>query len=67
MNEPLQLVALSGSLRRASYSTALLVANVDRKIDATGYLHDQGTRTYLRVYPEHVERWMRRFHRSERI
>ena len=44
----------------------ILVGTAQNKIDATGNLTDETTRTFIRDWLVGVERWMRRFPRSER-
>lgn len=44
----------------------VLVSRVQDKIDAQGHLHDESTRKFITTWTQEVERWMRRFPRSER-
>jgi len=44
----------------------VLVSLVQKKIDASGRLTDEPTRAFIRGWLVEVERWMRRFPRSER-
>jgi chromate reductase, NAD(P)H dehydrogenase (quinone) len=44
----------------------MLVAQAQHKIDATGKLTDEATRGFLTLWLLEVERWMRRFPKSER-
>lgn len=44
----------------------VLVSHAQRKIDDAGVLHDEATREFIRTWLLDVERWMRRFPRSER-
>ena len=45
----------------------VLVSHADKKIDATGQLTDEVTRGFIRNWLLEVERWMRRFPKSERL
>lgn len=44
----------------------VLVGQAQKKIDAEGRLTDESTRAFIRHWLVEVERWMRRFPRSER-
>jgi chromate reductase len=44
----------------------VLVGQAQKKIDDSGKLTDEGTRSFLREWLLEVERWMRRFPKSER-
>lgn len=44
----------------------VLVGMAQDKIDATGRITDEGTRAFIRNWLIEVERWMRRFPKSER-